>query len=211
MRPNGVHQWTGWYHHQTCKLHIEILKRKETEVRLIRAVDWNLRVDSRQYDHADHINDANLKLAESFLFVFKDAKVPCNSEEAATKKLQHFKLPMWLKPSRYSDQDVGNVQLKSSVRLQYRDTPFEIKVTVTQHWNAMPSGPAPERLSWSVSVHGVNWDEALNERKSGEVSSHGFGIELSQIWPGGSTLEERLAEFLECVLLTQAEITKLTA
>lgn len=100
-------------------------------------------------------------------------------------------------------------QVRSCARLQYRDTPYEIETTITQHWARIPTSAEPDRLSWSVSVYGIHWEEALSEHKSRE-SSRGFEEDLLlRLWPGEDSLAERLRVFLECVFSVQTAIAEL--
>lgn len=177
-----------------------------------RSVDWNLRVDSHVTGEA--MPAAIAKLAESFAFRFESRK-DNKSNSDANAFARYFTLPRWQASSRGElAQTVTKIQVKSSAKVQFRDTPYEIEVTVAQHWAKIPTNAEPncsvepDRLSWSISVSGINWDEALNERKGGEAEV-GFGEDLSLLWPGGGSLEQRLQGILECVLSIQTLVTKL--
>lgn len=171
-----------------------------------RSVDWSLRVDSHKIGEA--MPAAIAKLAESFAFQF-ESRTNNKSNSDANGFARYFTLPRWQSSSRGEPaQTLTKIQVKSSAKVQFRDTPYEIEVTVAQHWAKTPTSAEPDRLSWSISVSGINWDEALNERKSGEAEVR-FGEDLSLLWPGDGSLEQRLQGILECVLSMQTLVTKL--
>lgn len=147
-------------------------------------------------------------------FVFKNDGEDCaetdTPSEVADRPTRHFKLPRWQTAARGDLAQVSsNFKVKSSARLQYRDTPYEIEVAITQHWAKLPISAKPDRLSWSVSVSSIHWEEALSECQSNELSSEFEGALLHRLWPGKGPLEERLKEFLDCVVSIQTAIVEL--
>ncbi|ATY61799.1 hypothetical protein A9K55_008257 [Cordyceps militaris] len=175
-------------------------------------VDWTMRVSSHPNytgDKNDKLLDATTKLAQSFTFKINAEmhnRQPKRSGEVAKEDMQRFQLPKWQALPRGDPTHVlSGFQLTSLFRLQYRDTPYEIETSITQHWARVPLSPEPDRLSWSVSVRGIHWEEALHECRIGESSSGEENL-LRRLWPGEGSLEERLGGFLKCVFQVQNSI-----
>ncbi|KAJ3493875.1 hypothetical protein NLG97_g4455 [Lecanicillium saksenae] len=163
-------------------------------------VDWNLRVDSRPAfigERSGKLPEEIAKFVRSFVFNTGDQ----HAEIDGGTRL--FRLPKWQVSNRGElAQALSNFEIKSCARTQYRDTPYEIEITVTQHWARLPTRAEPDRLSWSVSVSGIHWEEALSEYNTGEALN-GPEEGLFRMWPGEGSLEERLREFLVCIFSVQ--------
>ncbi|KAM3501774.1 hypothetical protein MY11210_009282 [Beauveria gryllotalpidicola] len=177
-------------------------------------IDWNLRVDSRPNligDRSGQLPEATAKFVHSFVFKNdEDCAEIDTPSKVADGPTRHFKLPRWQTAARGDlAQASSNFKVKSCARLQYRDTPYEIEIAITQHWAKLLISAKPDRLSWSVSVFSIHWEEALSECKSNESSSGFEGALLHRLWPGEGSLEERLKEFLACVFSLQTAIVEL--
>ncbi|KAM3561713.1 hypothetical protein MY1884_002248 [Beauveria asiatica] len=178
-------------------------------------IDWNLRVDSRPNligDRSGQLSEATANFVHSFVFKIggEDCAETDTPSKVADGPARHFKLPRWQTAASGNLAQVSsNFKVKSCARLQYRDTPYEIQVSITQHWAKLSISAKPDRLSWSVSVSSIHWEEALSECKSNESSSGFEGALLHRLWPGEGSLEERLKEFLECVFSIQTAIVEL--
>lgn len=179
---------------------------------MYRSVDWSLRVDSNTL--CEDVPEPIGKIVSSFGFQFKPHVKADTLDVGTTKrtrKLQAVNLPKWQAlVSGPAGNALRNFKVKSSARVQFRDTPYEVCLTVTQKWHKVPTGPKPDCITWSVSVGGINWEEALNERGTND-SSTGPRIDLRKVWPGDGSLKERLHGFLECILETQTGLTELLA
>ncbi|KGQ07578.1 hypothetical protein BBAD15_g7119 [Beauveria bassiana D1-5] len=178
-------------------------------------MDWNLRVDSRPNlvgDRSGQLSEATANFVHSF--IFKIDGEDCAETDTPSKEAdgppRRFKLPRWQTAAHGNLAQVSsNFRTKSCARLQYRDTPYEIQLSITQHWAKLPVSAKPDRLSWSVSVSSIHWEEALSECKSNESSREFEGALLNRLWPGEGSLKERLKEFLECVFSIQTAIVEL--
>lgn len=175
-----------------------------------------MRVDSRPSfigDKSGQLFEATTRFAQSFVFKFDEgtgSMEPGISSKEADKATHHFKLPRWQTATQGVQAHVSsNFQVKTCARLQYRDTPYEIETAVTQHWDRQPTSAEPDRLSWSVSVYGIHWEEALSDRKRGESPKGSADSLLLRLWPGEDSLEKRLGGFLECIFSVQTAIAEL--
>ncbi|KAJ6781038.1 hypothetical protein PWT90_04778 [Aphanocladium album] len=169
------------------------------------SLDWNLRVDSQPNSIGERSGKLPEETAKFVRSLFFKTGQKANETNGG---IGRFGLPRWQISNRGElALALSNFQVKSCVRTQYRDTPYEIETTVTQHWARLPTCAKPERLSWSVSVSGIHWEEALSEYKTGK-SLNGCEEGLHRMWPGEGSLEERLEEFLECVFSVQAAMAE---
>ncbi|KAM3535473.1 hypothetical protein MY4038_001345 [Beauveria bassiana] len=178
-------------------------------------MDWNLRVDSRPNlvgDRSGQLSEATANFVHSFIFKIdgEDCAETDTPSKEADGPTRRFKLPRWQTAAHGNLAQVSsNFRTKSCARLQYRDTPYEIQLSITQHWAKLPVSAKPDRLSWSVSVSSIHWEEALSECKSNKSSREFEGALLNRLWPGEGSLKERLKEFLECVFSIQTAIVEL--
>ncbi|OAQ98927.1 hypothetical protein LLEC1_01091 [Akanthomyces lecanii] len=179
-------------------------------------VDWNVRVDSRPRfigDKSGELPEATAKFARAFIFKLGGTTgnvEPGRSSKEADESMRHFTLPRWQTPTKGILAHMpSNFQVRTCARLQYRDTPYEIETAVTQHWDRLPTSAEPDRLSWSVSVYGIHWEEALSDHKGGESSREFEESLLLRLWPGEGSLEKRLGAFLKCIFSVQTAIAEL--
>lgn len=153
--------------------------------------DWNLRVDA--WD--------NEEVPVEFKDLSQKLLLTVDSNQAGSDLIR---IP------RVSTHKLGNVRdsigqlrLKSSAIIPYKNTPYVIEVNVTKVWKGTCMADTPE-ITWGVEFYAAHWDESIMHISGGDHRKD-WGQGLKHMWPGDEPcLESRFGEFLGTILEIQA-------
>lgn len=191
------------------------LKSSRAKLTGQRQYDWKLRVNARE---------AKTAVPQDFASLLSKA----TTESLANQEGRYFKVrtikfgEMNGSLERCLDEQIKDVQIKTSAKIHFARDPYIVEVSVTQTRPGLRM-TKPD-ISWGIDFYGSQWKECLNN-----VSPDGlrkdWGRGLANVWPncnneargvGGSgaskgkddleAFEKRFGYFLSCVLKTQAAL-----
>ncbi|KAK2609011.1 hypothetical protein QQS21_002381 [Conoideocrella luteorostrata] len=94
---------------------------------------------------------------------------------------------------------IESIQVKASVSIPFRDTPYVIEISTHREWQGASTRGEPQ--SWlSLGVYGVHWDAELNSTKANDTKKD-WGYEQSDIWRGSADTATGQFEEFVCYVL----------
>ena len=101
------------------------------------------------------------------------------------------------------ENHIANTRIKSSVILQYKDTPYSLEISVTKTWKRAQTAADPD-LTWGIELYAIHWEESINYINP-STRRKDWGEDLENIWPGSdSSLEIRFGAFIRTILEVQS-------
>lgn len=120
--------------------------------------------------------------------------------------------------ARRLDEQIKDVQIKTSAFIPLEHDPYIVEVSVTQTRPGL--GMTKPDLSWGVEFYGSQWEESLNNKSPGGLRKD-WGRGLANVWPNSNEgavtvgskdiddlqpFEKRFGHFLSCILKAQAAL-----
>ncbi|KAM5356303.1 hypothetical protein ACJ41O_002949 [Fusarium nematophilum] len=153
--------------------------------------DWNFRVDA--WDKVD--------VPVEFKDLAQKVWLVSNTTEDALLNVPSINTA---KLATLKDQ-IGEIRVKSSATIPYKDTPYVLEVNVTKALRGVRAGANPV-VTWGVELYAPHWDESANHISGGRRD---WGKGLENIWSDdGPDVKSRLGGFLRTILEVQAHLNR---